>query len=58
MLRKDDWKHYVDKDILKEVLEAKWPPAIASGEIDISRVNVCGSLWTVRTSTRMGKDQR
>jgi len=40
MSRKEEGKHYVDKDILKEVLEAKWPPAIASGEIDISRVNV------------------
>jgi len=33
-------KHYCDKDVLKEVLEAKWSPSIASGEIDISRVNV------------------
>ena len=40
MMRKEEGNHYVDKDILKEVLEAKWPPAIASGEIDISRVNV------------------
>ena len=40
MCRKEEGKHYVDKDILKEVLEAKWLPAIASEEIDISRVNV------------------